>query len=213
MVFSSQPPFTRWGIFPAGPMGSVGPVGPVDWDRGQVLPGLHELWRPVLLGGSCVGVSRPQRWRWKNNGSETHKLPPNFLVQGDDWMIIIAVYQIYKCDIYIYIYVYIIKKCERCEFSPPKNEAEAMPPMMKTPAWHGWMAVPTSRWPVTRLQLRKNGCLKNATILLFFCPTVPSGNSGNQTWQCKTHYKWCFNEEHSSINDEWGTFHCHVCRR
>ena len=135
-----------------------------------MLPGLHELWRPVLLGGSCVGVSRPQRWRWKNNGSETHKLPPNFLVQGDDWMIIIAVYQIYKCV--IYIHVYIIKKCERCEFSPPKNEAEAMPSMMKTPAWHGWMAVPTSRWPVTRLQLRKNG-LKNAPFCCFFVQLYP----------------------------------------
>ena len=179
MVFSSQPPFTRWwGDFPSWhratywTCGTCGTCGTRD-DRGQVLPGLHELWRPVLLGGSCVGVSRPQRWRWKNKGSETHRLPPNFRVQGDDWMIIIAVYQIYKCDIYIYIYLYIIKKCERCEFSPPKNEAEAMPSMMKTPAWHGWMAVPTSRWPVTRLQLRKNGCLKNAPFCWFFVRLYP----------------------------------------
>ena len=148
MVFSSQPPFTRWGIFPAGPMGSVGPVGPVDWDRGQVLPGLHELWRPVLLGGSCVGVSRPQRWRWKNNGSETHKLPPNFLVQ-DDWMIIIAVYQRYKCDIYIYTYI----------SSRNVRDVSLAHPKMKPRQCHRWWRhLPgTGGWPCLRAGGRLQG--------------------------------------------------------
>lgn len=160
MVFSSQPPFTRWrGDFPSclTPGNLLDPWDPwdlwdlcsVDWDRGQVLPGLHELWRPVLLGGSCVGVSRPQRWRWKNNGSETHKLPPNFLVQGDDWMIIIAVYQIYKCVLYIYTYI----------SSRNVRDVSLAHPKMKPRQCHRWWRhLPgTGGWPCLRAGGRLQG--------------------------------------------------------